>query len=111
MWPFPYGVDITIRRVVRDDFSGDRIESHEHILTACYVDEGSTTEANTMGESVVTKPRVFAAYDADVLSADEVVIPGRTGTWQVDGDVLRHRNPFTGWAPMSEFRIMQTRGA
>lgn len=111
-WPFRAGRTVTVHRSTVNPRTQDRSTPETHELEWCAWDPGSTSETRGAdGTTVVTKPRVFAAYDADVLDTDEFSIAGVPGMWEVAGDILRWRNDLTTTEACSEIPLTRKRGA
>lgn len=109
-WPYPHGVTVTVHRASHDPRTQERGAESTHELEHCLHDPGTTRRDVTVGASITTNPTVYAAYGADVTEVDELTVPGTTGRWQIDGDILRHRNNRTGRAACSEIRLTRKRG-
>lgn len=111
-WPYRYGITVTVHRPTFDIRTRERSgEDAEHQLPQCLFDPGTTRRAESVDETIQTTPTVYAAYDADVLDADELTVPGTTGRWYLDGEVRRHRNDLTGRQACSEIRLTRRKGA
>lgn len=97
---FPAGFTLTVNRYSEPDRYGHRPAPTPHTVAGCAV--APTGSQEQVGETAVTleQDTIYAPYDADVVAADEVVIPDGqpvdAGTYQVDGKPTRYLNPFTG---------------
>lgn len=109
-WPFRRGRTVTVTRSTINPRTQDRSEPTAHTLDRCAWDPGTTRE-NAEGDSATTTPRVFAAYDADILPTDQVSVDGVPGVWEVDGEIIRWRNDLTGTEACSEIRLTRKRGS
>jgi len=113
---FAHPISITVLRGGRDPRTGDPLPTTEHTVLECAFDPGSTEEVVGLGVVVRTSPRVFGPYDADVLSNDQILVPGEVDAnddllvWEVDGDVKRYRNPFTDDHEGCEIPLTRQRG-
>jgi len=108
---FAHPITIIVRRGGTDPRTGDPLpDPVDHEVANCAFDPGTTDEVTGLGVTVRTSPRVFGPYDADVLSNDQVLIPGDPEPWDVDGDVKRYLNPFTGDKPGCEIPLTRQRG-
>lgn len=113
-WPYKYGLTAQVHRAQVDDRTQDRgTEQPVRELEHCSFDRGSTSGSDDAGDAgTETRPRLFAAYDADVdPRTDQISIEGYPGRWDVDGDVLRHRSALTGDEACSEIRLIRRKGA
>lgn len=113
-WPYPHGVTVTVHRAgAKNPRTQERGPETPHELEHCAYDRGTTSgEDDVAGKATTTAPRVFAAYDADVdPETDELEVPGTSGRWHVDGEVLRHRSSLTGTEACSEIGLTRRKGA
>lgn len=108
-YPFRRGRAVTRTRYVVNARTQERSQPDTVEWLQCAYDAGSTTAPDD-GSSVTQSPRVFGPYDADVKPDDEITIVGVEGTFQVDGDVLRHRNDLTGREHCCEIKLIRKRG-
>lgn len=106
-WPFRRGRAVIVTRPgTRDPRTQDTGPSTQHTLAACAWDDGSTSHDQGPGQVAVdTRPRIFAAYDADLATGDLLTVEDVAGTWRVVGDVARLRNDLTGRRHCSEARL------
>lgn len=93
---YAHGITVTVKRYTRNDVTGDPVLVGTHSEGPFAFDPGGTRETNELGVTVTTQPKLFGPYDADVTSADEILIPGDPKAWEVAGDVARWKSPFTG---------------
>jgi hypothetical protein len=113
---FPYGETVTRLRAtaVVDEYSGEATGTSwdtpdELDIPGCAFDPGTSTEPLEVGRTaVITQPRVFVPFGADILPGDRVVV--RERTWEVDGDVAEWRSPYSGWTPGTEVRLKAVEG-
>lgn len=71
----------------------DRLEVY-----GCAFDPGGSQEPLEDGRSVViTRPKVYAPADADILPGDRLEVRGVE--YEIEGDPAVWRSPFTGWEP------------
>ena len=69
----------------------------------------STVEPAVDGrQQVVTSMSLYCASGLDIRPADR--IRARSGLWDVVGEEQAWSNPFTGWAPGSEYQIRKVAG-
>ncbi|MGW4769867.1 hypothetical protein ACWEO2_17705 [Nocardia sp. NPDC004278] len=109
---YPHGVMLEIYREGQSDAYGDlrdadgqlldRYAPPSHSIGPCAI-SWSTSEEYIDGETIQTAAQVTAPTGSDVLPADRVKVDGQP--FRIVGDVLRPRNPFTGWSPGVRFRI------
>lgn len=108
--PFPYGETWEVERTTRNDF-GDNAYVVSHSIVGCAFDPGTTTEINGDRITVVSKPRGFGPYDADLRPDDRIVRPGpeprKQRTYRIQGAIKRYKNPFNGWTPGFEVGLEQ----
>lgn len=93
---FNYGITVTVKRYTTDDRTGDRVHVGDHEEGPFAFDPGGTREVNNLGVTVTSTPKLYGPYVADVTSDDELLVPGDSTPWEVDGDIARWQNPFTG---------------
>lgn len=102
---FTKGETVTRQRgtSVVDPYSGESTDTswdnpNELLIAGCGFDPGGSTEPLEDGRhAVITKPTVYAPYDADIASSDRLVVRGVT--YEVDGRPAPWQSPFTGWKP------------
>lgn len=112
MSPFGWGVTLTVHREQRDNF-GNRVEVSLHTIAGCSVSVRHSAEdvARDRRDTITTGLRVLAPVDADVRATDVVTLPAPvTGKWEVEGDIHRQINPFTGWSPGCVFYLTRVTG-
>ena len=94
------GFTLTVNRYGDPDKYGHRPAPTPHTIDGCAAAPAGSQEQ--VGQTAITleQDTIYAPYDADVLPADEVVVPDgqpvEAGTYQVDGKPARWSSPFTG---------------
>ena len=69
----------------------------------------STSEVTTDDRGqVITSMSLYCQSGLDIKPADR--IRARSGLWDVVGEELAWSNPFTGWAPGSEYQLRRVAG-
>jgi hypothetical protein len=115
--PASFTVTITVRRPGGWTTHGDPLPAGEHEEPGCIVaptsgDSGSagSNEYVDLRDTVITGRVIYAPIGADIQATDEIVIPGETGVWQVDGDAGAWRSPFSNWQPGQQLVVRRVRG-
>lgn len=108
----PHGISVTVRRTAYDPRTGDPLpQPAEHTIADCAFDPGGTRESTDLGTQITTTPTLYAPYDADLRSDDQILIPDDDQPWEVAGDVARWANPYTGNRPGCVVELTRHRGA
>jgi hypothetical protein len=113
---FPYGETVTRLRAttVTDPYSGEETgkswtDPNIALIEGCAFNPGDSTEPlQDARQSVITRPTVYAPYNADIAAADRLVVRGTT--YEVDGRPLPWKSPFTGWTPGLEIKLKDVEG-
>lgn len=116
MFPLKHGETVTrIRRqLTLDPYSQEMTQGSwegagELPIPGCAVAPSSSVEQSSDDrQMVITSMSLYCAQGSDVLPADR--IRARSGLWEVTGHDLAWINPFTGWAPGSEFQLRRVEG-
>ena len=116
MFPLRHGETVTRlrRQMVLDPYSGEQTQgswesASELVIEGVAIAPASSVEPAVDGrQQVVTAMSVYGAQGLDILPADR--IRARSGLWDVVGDEQAWSNPFTGWAPGSEYGIKKVSG-
>lgn len=110
-YPFRRGRTVTIKRYTVNRRTRERVPAatQPDPVPLCAYDAGSTTE-NEDGSQIVQSPRFFGPYALDVRTDDEITVAGVDGVFQVDGEILRHRNDLTGREHCCEVKLTRKRG-
>lgn len=116
MFPLKHGETVTrLRRaMVLDPYSQEYTQgswdgAEELEIRGVAIAPASSVEPALDGrQQVVTAMSVYGAQGLDILPADR--IRARSGMWDVVGDEQAWSNPFTGWAPGSEYAIKGVAG-
>lgn len=116
MFPLKHGETVTrLRRtMVLDPYSGEETlgswdAPDELTIEGVAIAPASSVEPAVDGrQQVVTAMSLYGAQGLDIRPADR--IRARSGVWDVVGDEQAWSNPFTGWAPGSEYAIKRAVG-
>lgn len=110
-YPFRRGRTVTVTRYTVNKRTRERLADPEASfeMPQCAYDPGSTRETED-GSQIVQSPRVFGPYAAAILPDDELTVAGVDGVFQVDGEILRHRNDLTAREHCSEVKLTRKRG-
>ena len=116
MFPLPHGETVTRlrRQMVLDPYSQEPTQGtwdapDELPIVGAAVAPSSTVEPAVDGrQQVVTSMSLYCASGLDIRPADR--IRARSGLWDVIGEEQAWSNPFTGWAPGSEYQIRKVVG-
>lgn len=102
------------RKLVHDPYSGEETLSdwgnaEELEIKGVAIAPTSSVEVDESGrQMVVTGMSIYGAAGADIAAEDRV--RARSGLWDVTGDYLVWRNPFTGWEPGAQASIKKVGG-
>lgn len=102
------------RRLIHDPYSNevtlsdwDDVEELE--IRGVAIAPTSSVEVDEAGrQMVVTAVSIYGGLDDDIASHDR--LRARSGLWDVVGDYLQWRNPFTGWEPGAQASIKKVAG-
>lgn len=106
---YPYGQTITVRRPGGENQHGDPLPGTEHTIAGCAVAPRSSSERTDLRDTIIRGYTLYAPYDADIEPTDQIVMPD-SSVWQVDGDVGRWANPYTGRRPGLEVALTRVTG-
>lgn len=102
------------RRLVDDPYSGeatlgDWSDADELEIKGVAIAPTSSVEVDEAGrQMVVTGVSIYGAADADIAAEDR--LRARSGLWDVVGDFVVWRSPFTGWEPGAQASIKKATG-
>lgn len=111
MMDFPYGEAVTrLRARDRLDEYDETVEDWQspYQLWIPQVAAWPTIESETLepGRDRVTGQWTLAMpFNIDIKSGDRVIFHGET--WNVEGEPIVWRSPFTGWAPGQSVQIVR----
>lgn len=116
MFPLRHGETVTrLRRVmVLDPYSQELTQGSwdspdELTIGGAAIAPSSSVEPSADDrQMVVSNMSLYCASGLDVEPADR--IRARSGLWDVVGEEMPWVNPFTGWAPGSEYRLEKVVG-
>lgn len=97
------------RKLVHDPYSGEETLSDwedvdELEIKGVAIAPTSSVEVDEAGrQMVVTGVSVYGASDADIAAEDR--LRARSGLWDVVGDYVVWRSPFTDWEPGAQASI------
>ena len=116
MFPLPNGETVVRERgtPVVDPYSQETTDldwssPDELPIEGAAIGPSSTSEvvSDDRGK-IITLMSLYCASGLDVRPDDR--IRARSGLWDVVGDELAWSNPFTGWAPGSEYQLRRVAG-
>ena len=107
---FPFGETVTVHRQgPRDDF-GDPTPVSTHQIRGVGIAPRRSSETNSpTRNTLVYGLTAYMPADADIRATDVVERPDGT-RWNVVGEPMRWRSPFTGWAPGTEVDLERATG-
>lgn len=116
MFPLRHGETATRlrRQMVSDPYSQEQTQGSwetpaELPIEGAAIGPSSTIEQNGDDQQrVITSMSLYCASGLDVLPDDR--IQARSGLWDVVGEEQVWSNPFTGWAPGSEYQLRKVVG-
>lgn len=101
-------ITVTVVRPPASDGFGDPVgPSTTHAVDGCVVWQDESTEATDHADTVTTPAVLVAPAGADVVATDRVTADGVT--YEVVGDPLQRRSPFTS-AALVEARLRRVTG-
>lgn len=115
MFPFPEDLKRVRRQTITHPVSGEETPGTWAAATVtpldgCAIGPRSTNETITSQRDQLDSQRsLYGPYGLDLLPADRVR-DARGRDWDVDGEVMDWRNPFTGWEAGAEIPITRTKG-
>lgn len=102
------------RKLVHDPYSGEETlsdwdDADELEIKGVAIAPTSSVEVDEAGrQMVVTGMSIYGAIDADIAAEDRV--QARSGLWDIKGEYLAWKNPFTGWEPGAQASIKKVTG-
>lgn len=102
------------RRMVVDPYSeeetlADWDSADELEIKGVAIAPSSSVEVDEAGrQMVVTGMSIYGAPDDDIAEHDR--IRARSGVWDVNGEYLTWKSPFTGWEPGGQASIKKASG-
>lgn len=114
-FPFPENLQrvrrqTTIHPVSGEETLGTWAAAVVTPLEGCAIGSRSTSELVTSQRDQVDSQRsLYGPYGLELLSTDRVR-DARGRDWDVDGEPMDWRNPFTGWEAGTEVPLTRTRG-
>jgi len=113
---FKHGETVTRlrRQLVADPYSGGDTQASwdaplELTIEGVAIGPSSTTEQPSDERLMVTSSMsLYCASGLDVIPEDRIL--ARSGLWDVVGEEQAWSNPFTGWAPGSEYQLRKVVG-
>lgn len=102
---FLFTVTVEVWRATRVRF-GDVERAKHHEIEGCVLVPRYSTEAGDNTNRVIVGFSIYAPPGADVLADDWIKAPDGN-TYNVVGEAVAWKNPFTGWTPGVEAALQR----